>query len=78
MAPARRRETLERSICWIRNDMMAASQFKENAMKRLSVALVCLLIIPMFASIADARGRVKPDFHYEGTTKCWSNNTRCK
>ena len=78
MAPARRRETLERSICWIRNDMMAASQFKENAMKKLSVALVCVLIIPMFASIADARGRDKPDFHYEGTTKCWSNNTRCK
>ena len=47
-------------------------------MKKLSVALVCLLIIPMFASIADARGRDKPDFHYEGTTKCWSNNTRCK
>jgi hypothetical protein len=50
-------------------------------MKKLSIALVCVLIIPMFASfasVADARGRDKPDFHYEGTTKCWSNNTRCK
>jgi hypothetical protein len=51
---------------------------KENAMKKLSIALVCVLIIPTFASVADARGRDKPDFHYEGTTKCWSNNTRCK
>ena len=44
-------------------------------MKKLSIALVCALIVPMFASVADARGRDKPDFHYEGTTKCWSNNT---
>ena len=58
--------------------MMAVSKFKENAVKKLSIALVCVLIIPMFASVADARGRDKPDFHYEGTTKCWSNNTRCK
>ena len=43
-----------------------------------SIALVGVLIIPMFASVADARGRDKADFHYEGTTKCWSNNTRCK
>ena len=57
---------------------MAIRQFKEDAMKKLTIALVCALIIPMFASIADARGRDKPDFHYEGTTKCWSNNTRCK
>jgi hypothetical protein len=47
--------------------MMAASQLKENAMKKLSIALVCALIVPMFASVADARGRDKPDFHYEGT-----------
>jgi len=39
-------------------------------MKKLSIALVCVLIIPMFASVAGARGRDKPDFHYEGTTKC--------
>jgi hypothetical protein len=58
--------------------MMAASQLKENAMKKLSIALVCPLIVPMFASVADTRGRDKPDFHYEGTTKCWSNNTRYK
>lgn len=43
-----------------------------------SIALVGVLIIPMFASVADVRGRDKADFHYEGTTKCWSNNTRCK
>jgi hypothetical protein len=72
------RETLRRFILWIRDDMTAASQLKENAMKKLSIALVCALIIPMFASVADARGRDKADFHYEGTTKCWSNNTRCK
>jgi hypothetical protein len=47
-------------------------------MKKLSIALVCVLIIPTFASVADARGRDKSDFHYEGTTKCWSNNTSCK
>jgi hypothetical protein len=47
-------------------------------MKKLSVALFCVLLIPVFASVAHARGRDKPDFHYEGTTKCWSNNTRCK
>ena len=57
---------------------MAACQFKENAMKKLSIALVCVLIIPMFASVAGARGRDKPDFHYEGTTKCWLNDTHCK
>jgi hypothetical protein len=59
-------------------DMMAASHLKENAMKKLSIALVCVLIIPIVASVADARGRDKADFHYEGKTKCWSNNTRCK
>jgi hypothetical protein len=47
-------------------------------MKNLPVALFCASIIPVFASVAHARGRDKPDFHYEGTTKCWSNNTRCK
>jgi hypothetical protein len=72
------RETLPRFILWVRDDTMAASQLKENAMKKLSIALVCVLIIPMYASVADARGRDKADFHYEGTTKCWSNNTRCK
>jgi hypothetical protein len=58
--------------------MMAGSQLKENAMKKFSIVLVCVLIMPMLASVADARGRDKPDFHYDGTTKCWSNNTRCK
>jgi hypothetical protein len=47
-------------------------------MKKLSIALFCALLIPVFASVAHARGRDKPDFHYEGTTKCWNNNTRCK
>ena len=48
-------------------------------MKKLSFALLCALLTHrLFASVAHARGRDKPDFHYEGTTKCWSNNTRCK
>ncbi len=72
------RKALPRFILWVCDDLMAASQLKENAMKKLSIALVCVLIMPMFASVADARGRDKADFHYEGTTKCWSNNTRCK
>jgi hypothetical protein len=51
---------------------------KENAVQKLSIALVCALIIPLFATAANARGRDKADFHYEGTTKCWLNNTHCK
>jgi len=51
---------------------------KENAVQKLSIALVCALIIPMLAAAANARGRDKADFHYEGTTKCWANNTVCK
>jgi hypothetical protein len=46
--------------------------------KKLATAFVCALIIPMLATAANARGRDKADFHYEGTTKCWANNTRCK
>jgi hypothetical protein len=51
---------------------------KENAVQKLSIALVCALIIPTLATAANARGRDKADFHYEGTTKCWLNNTHCK
>jgi len=46
--------------------------------QKLSIALVCALIIPLLATAANARGRDKADFHYEGTTKCWLNDTHCK
>jgi hypothetical protein len=46
--------------------------------KKLSIAFACALIIPMLAAAANARGRDKSDFHYEGTTKCWLNDTHCK
>jgi hypothetical protein len=39
-------------------------------MKELSIVLVCIVITLILLSAADARGRDKPDFHYEGTTKC--------